>query len=206
VTLSMNPPLIAILRGVSPETVLPIAEAILAAGWRCLEVPLNSPGALESVALLASAYGDDALIGAGTVLSSDQAEAVVSAGGRLIVSPHCDPALIEACVQLGATPLPGVMTPSEACAALGAGACALKLFPAQAIPPAFVRAWRAVLPVETELYPVGGVGPSDFAAYIEAGVTGFGLGGSLYRPGDAPGRVNERAQEALAAWSRARGR
>ena len=120
------------------------------------------------------------------------------------MSPHCDPALIQASIELDAIPLPGALTPSEAFAAIAAGARALKLFPAQATPPAFVRALRAVLPAEIELYPVGGVGPSDFATYLEAGVTGFGLGGSLYRPGDPPERVQERAREALAAWRRAR--
>ena len=176
-------PLIAILRGVKPDEALALGEALLAAGFLALEVPLNSPEPLVSIARLAAAFGERALIGAGTVLHPDQALQVADAGGRLIVMPHSDPAIIRASTSRGLLCVPGVATPSEAFAALDAGAAALKLFPAEGLPPTVVRAWRAVLPKELWLLPVGGITPASMAPYLAAGASGFGLGSALYRPG-----------------------
>ena len=176
-------PLIAILRGVKPDEALALGEALLAAGFRALEVPLNSPEPLVSIARLAATFGERALIGAGTVLHPDQALQVADAGGRRIVMPHSDRAIIRASTSRGLLCVPGVATPSEAFAALGAGAAALKLFPAEGLPPTVVRAWRAVLPKELWLLPVGGITPASMAPYLAAGASGFGLGSALYRAG-----------------------
>ena len=176
-------PLIAILRGVQPDEVLSIGEAVLAAGVSIIEVPLNSPQPLASIERLAHHLGKQALIGAGTVTRPEQAAQVAAAGGRLAVSPHCDPAVIDASLGAGLIALPGFATPSEAFAALRAGAQALKLFPAEANPPSVLRALRAVLPADLPLLPVGGITPERMADYWQAGAAGFGLGSALYRPG-----------------------
>lgn len=175
-------PLVAILRGLQPERCEEVAEALIAAGFRIIEVPLNSPRPFETIALLAERCGDRALIGAGTVLSPDQADAVAAAGGRLVVMPNCDPAVIRAAKAAGCVAVPGVMTPSEAFAALAAGADALKLFPAEALPPNVVKALRAILPPETQVLPVGGITPEVMAGYWAAGASGFGLGSALFHP------------------------
>jgi 2-dehydro-3-deoxyphosphogalactonate aldolase len=182
-------PLIAILRGVKPHEALALGEALLAAGFLALEVPLNSPEPLVSIARLAASFGGRALVGAGTVLHPDQALQVADAGGRLIVMPHGDPAIIRAAASRGLLCVPGVATPTEAFAALDAGAAALKLFPAEGLPPEVVKAWRAVLPKEVWLLPVGGITPARMAPYLTAGASGFGLGSALYRAGMSAAEV-----------------
>jgi 2-dehydro-3-deoxyphosphogalactonate aldolase len=188
-------PLIAILRGVRPAEAIGIGAVLIETGFVAIEVPLNSPEPQESIRLLAEAFGDQALIGAGTVLDPADVDRIADAGGRLIVMPHGDPVVIRAAKQRGLLCVPGVATPTEAFAALAAGADALKLFPAEALPPAVVKAWRAVLPKELWLLPVGGIRPDSMAAYLEAGANGFGLGSALYQPGMTPA--------ALAATARA---
>lgn len=192
-------PLVAILRGIRPDEAEPVGDALADAGWRLLEVPLNSPDPLRSIALLARRF-PDAVVGAGTVRTADQVRQVHDAGGRLIVSPHFDARVVEAAARLGMVALPGVMTPSEAFAALDAGATGLKLFPAEMIPPAAVKAMRAVLPPEVLLLPVGGIAPATMAGYRAAGANGFGIGSAVYKPGmDAPA-VATAARAFTDAW------
>lgn len=193
-------PLIAILRGVRHDKAVAIGGALVEAGFRILEVPLNSPQPLASIASLDAAFGDRAVIGAGTVMTAQQVAEIDAAGGSLIVMPHGDPAVIEAAVGADLACMPGVATPTEAFAALAAGASALKLFPAEGLPPAVLKAWRAVLPAETGLFPVGGIAPDSMAAYRVAGATGFGIGSALYKPGLNAHEVGERAQAFVAAW------
>ena len=176
-------PLVAILRGVTSDTVLDIAQVLFDAGFRCIEIPLNSPHPLRSIRLLADRFGEQILLGAGTVLDAGAIGEVAAAGGRLIVMPHTDPALIRRAVAAELCCVPGVATPSEAFAALSAGAHALKMFPAEAMPPGVVKAWCAVLPGGVRLLPVGGIGAADMSGYLAAGAGGFGLGSALYRPG-----------------------
>jgi 2-dehydro-3-deoxyphosphogalactonate aldolase len=192
-------PLIAILRGITPAEALGVGSAIVAAGWTIIEVPLNSPHALDSIAILAHEF-PQALVGAGTVLTTAQIHDVQAAGGQLIVSPNADDTVISAASQLGLVCLPGVATPTEAFAALRAGATGLKLFPAEMLPPAVVKAWRAVIPESVALLPVGGISVSNIGAYCAAGASGFGIGGSLYRPGDSAEKVGAVAAELTAAW------
>ena len=192
-------PLVAIIRGVTPGEAEGIGRALVEAGIRIIEVPLNSPEPLESIRRLVAAFGDGALIGAGTVLDVRQVAEVAEAGGRIIVSPGTDAAVIEASVQAGLVSSPGYFTPSEAFVALKAGAHALKLFPAEAAPPAVVKAQRAVLPKEVPLIVVGGVTPEKMAAYREAGADGFGLGGGLYRPGQSSAETAAKARAYVAA-------
>ena len=187
-------PLIAILRGIRPEEAVAIGTALVEAGFVAIEVPLNSPAPLVSIERLAAACGERALIGAGTVLEPAQVAEIAAAGGRLIVMPHGDPAVIATAKAAGLLCMPGVATPTEAFAALRAGADALKLFPAEALPPAVVKAWRAVLPATVWLLPVGGIAPETMAPYLAAGANGFGLGSALYRAGMAAGEVGERAR------------
>ena len=179
-------PLVAILRGVRPDEVVAIAESLFAAGLRLVEVPLNSPRPLESIAALRQMEGR-MVWGAGTVLTSDQVEAVADAGGRMIVSPNTNPAVISRTVELGLESLPGFATATEAFAALAAGARRLKLFPAASYGPDHLKALKAVLPLEADVIPVGGVGPDQMAAWTAAGARGFGLGSDLYRPGMSAG-------------------
>lgn len=175
-------PLIAILRGLTPAEAPTVGRILFEAGFRMLEVPLNRPGAIDAIHALLRIAPDDALIGAGTVLTVQEVEAVKEAGGRLIVSPHCPPDVIARAASHGMITLPGATTPTEAFQALAAGAHGLKLFPAEMIPPAAVTAIRSILPVDTPLFPVGGIQPHNMAAYVAAGATGFGIGGALYRP------------------------
>ncbi len=191
--------LIAILRGVRPDEAVAVTGAIIDAGVTRIEVPLNSPDPLRSIALMAEAHGDRAEIGAGTVLTGREAWAVAAAGGRFVVSPNCDPEVIRVTKAAGLGSWPGVFTPTECFAALAAGADALKIFPAELMGPAGLRALRAVLPPETPVYAVGGAGPASFADWIAAGATGFGLGSFLYRPGTTPEQAAARATEAVAA-------
>lgn len=195
--------LIAILRGVRPDEVEAIGAALVEAGIERIEVPLNSPEPLESVRRLARAFGGRAEIGAGTVMTPAEVEAVAAADGRLIVSPDADPAVIRATKAAGLRSAPGALTPGECFAALKAGADALKIFPAFLMGIEGLKALRAVLPAGTRVYMVGGVGPAGFADWIAAGADGFGLGSSLYRPGDGAAAVAERAREAVAAFDRA---
>jgi len=175
-------PLVAILRGLQPTRAIEIGEMLVETGFRVIEVPLNSPEPLQSIESLADHLGDRAIIGAGTVLQPTDISDVASAGGRLIVMPHADPALIRQVDHLGLFCVPGVATPTEAFAALKAGADALKMFPAEAMPPAVVKAWRAVIRPPVRLLPVGGITPHSMAAYFDAGASGFGLGSALFKP------------------------
>lgn len=193
-------PLVAILRGITPAEALAVGEVLVGAGWALLEVPLNSPQPLQSIASLARAF-PQALVGAGTVRTADEVRQVHAAGGRLIVSPHFDRAVIEAAVQLGLACLPGVATPTEASAALAAGANGLKLFPAEMIPPAAVKAMRAVLPPDALLLPVGGITAANMAAYRACGASGFGIGSALYQPGKEVGAVAASARQFADAWT-----
>jgi 2-dehydro-3-deoxyphosphogalactonate aldolase len=194
-------PLIAILRGVRPDEAVAIGEALVDAGFRAIEVPLNSPDPLESIAALATALGGRALIGAGTVLDPAGVPRIAEAGGRLIVTPHADLAIVRAAKAERLLSLPGVATPTEAFGALATGADALKMFPAEALPPAVVKAWRAVLPKHAWLLPVGGITPERMVPYLAAGADGFGLGSALYQPGLAPAEVAARAQAFAAAYA-----
>jgi 2-dehydro-3-deoxyphosphogalactonate aldolase len=193
-------PLIAILRGLSPEESVAMGTAIADAGFRILEVPLNSPRPLESIRLLADALGDRCLIGAGTVLSVDAVAEVADAGGKVIVMPHADTKVIAAAKSAGLFCVPGVSTPTEAFAALHAGADALKAFPAELITPSVLRAWRAIIPPDIALLPVGGIDPSGMAVYRKAGASGFGIGSALYAPGRGVEAVAEAARAFARAW------
>jgi len=184
-------PLIAVLRGISPEEVAGVGDALVDAGFRILEVPLNSPRPFESIRLLADRHGDRCLIGAGTVVRVDQVAQVRAAAGRIVVMPHGDTAIIREAKAQGLVCVPGVATPTEAFAALDAGADGLKMFPAEGMPPAVLRAWRAVLPKDTLVFAVGGMKPDNLDGYWAAGADGFGTGSNLYRPGTAVGVVRE---------------
>lgn len=192
--------LIAILRGVTPAEVVGIGRALVDAGFPAIEVPLNSPEPFESVRLLAEAFGDECEIGAGTVLTTEDVGRAREAGARMIVAPNTDPAVISAAVAAGMTPYPGVATPTEAFAAVAAGARHLKLFPADAVGIGGMKAWRAVLPREIGLLPVGGVDETNLADWAAAGAAGAGLGSCLYRPGDGAGAVGARAREFSRIW------
>ena len=193
-------PLVAILRGIKPEEAEPIGGALVEAGFRLIEVPLNSPEPFRSIEILARRFGDAALIGAGTVMSPDAARKTVEAGGRLIVMPHSDAAVIRAAKAAGAWCLPGVATPTEGFAALAAGAGGLKLFPGEALPPVVVKAWKAVFPPKVPLLPVGGITPERMAEYVAAGAAGFGIGSALYKPGVTAGDIAARAAGFTRAW------
>ncbi len=196
-------PLLAILRGVTPNEVVAVGEALFDAGFSLIEVPLNSPDPLESIALLARAFTGRAVIGAGTVLRAADVAAVHAAGGRMIVSPNTDIEVIAATRKGGLVSLPGIATPSEAFAALAAGATALKLFPAEGANPAVLKALRAVLPAGTRVLPVGGIAADNIAPWLKAGAAGFGIGSALYSPGVAPGQIAVRARTFIAAWTEA---
>lgn len=195
-------PLVAILRGLRPDEAVDVGDALVGAGFRILEVPLNSPSPLESIRRLAERFGDDRLVGAGTVLDPALVRGIADAGGRLVVMPHADVAVIRAAKQAGLYCVPGVATPSEAFAALAAGADALKLFPAEQASPAALKAWRAVLPVGTAVLPVGGIAPDSMGPWLAAGAAGFGIGSSLFAPGRTADDVGLRAQAFAQAWQR----
>ena len=187
-------PLIAIIRGVKPNEAEAIGEALLSAGIRIIEVPLNSPDPLASIERLAKRFGDEALIGAGTVLDAEDVKRVARAGGRIIVSPSTDVAVIKQSWDEGLVSAPGFFTPSEAFAALHAGAHALKLFPAEAASPTVVKAIKAVLPTETPLIVVGGVKPETMRGWMDAGANGFGLGSGVYKAGQSAAEVATQAR------------
>lgn len=195
-------PLVAIVRGIMPGEAEAVGAALIDAGIRIIEVPLNSPDPLESIALLSKRFGDDATVGAGTVLDPADVARVADAGGRIIVSPDANVEVIAATVAAGLVSAPGYFTPTEGFAALRAGAHALKLFPAEAASPAVLKAQRAVLPRNVPVLVVGGVTPETMAGYLAAGADGFGLGSGLYSPGRSAADVGERARAYVAALGR----
>jgi 2-dehydro-3-deoxyphosphogalactonate aldolase len=197
-------PLVAILRGLTPAEAPAVGAALFAAGFRMLEVPLNRPGAIECIALLARQAPAHALVGGGTMLTLDDVRAVHGAGGRLMVAPNCDIEVIRLAASLGMFCAPGVATPTEAFNAIGAGAHALKIFPAEMVGPSGLKAMKAVLPPEMPLWPVGGIKPETMASWLAAGATGFGIGGALFTPGLSAAEVGTRAHAYVEAWRAAR--
>jgi 2-dehydro-3-deoxyphosphogalactonate aldolase len=191
--------LIAILRGVRPDEVEAVGAALQAAGIAIIEVPLNSPKPIESIRRLAGRFGERLLIGAGTVMTPEQVFDIADAGGRLIVTPHAAAEVVRAAKARGMLACPGMFTPTEAFAMLAAGADALKLFPAEAASPAVLRSMRAVLPAGTEVLPVGGIDAGNMKPWLDAGAAGFGIGSSIYRPGDSAEVVAAKAARLLAA-------
>jgi len=191
-------PLVAIIRGVTPADAEVVGDAIYEAGMRIIEVPLNSPEPLKSIELLADKFGDRMLVGAGTVLNAHQVADVKSAGGRIIVSPNANLAVVSATAAAGLVASPGYFTPTEAFAAIDAGATALKLFPAEAASPAVLKAQLAVIPKDIPVMVVGGVKPDNMRPWLDAGAAGFGLGGGLYQPGQSAGETLEKARAYVA--------
>ena len=195
-------PLVAILRGVTPDEILPIGRALVDAGFVMIEIPLNSPRPIESIALLREELGADILVGAGTVTKERQVREIAEAGGGLIVMPHSDPVVIRAAKTAGLICTPGIATPNEGFAALANGADALKLFPAELLTPAVLKAMRSVFPTTAKFLPVGGITPDSMGEYVAAGAAGFGLGSALYRRGDGVERVAANAHAFVDAWRR----
>jgi 2-dehydro-3-deoxyphosphogalactonate aldolase len=197
--------IIAILRGITLDEVAAVGDALYAAGIRIVEVPLNSPEPFRSIAALAARFQDRMIVGAGTVLDTESVDRVKSAGGQISVSPDCNPQVIARAVERNLVPLPGVFTPTEAFAAVRAGARHLKLFPAEAASPRTVKAWKAVLPRDVSVYAVGGVTPANMKDWADAGCTGFGIGSNIYKPGMSPDDVGKAAREFVAAWNSLKG-
>ena len=193
-------PIVAILRGVAPDEVLAIGEALVGAGIRLIEVPFNSPDPTTSIRMLQDRLGDRAAIGGGTVLDVAAVEALAATGGTIMVTPNTNPAVIARGVELGLEPMPGFVTPSEAFQAIAAGARRLKLFPAVALGPAYLKAVREVLPKHVRVWAVGGTGADNLSEWLAAGVEGIGVGGALYMCGDSAAVVGERARALVAAW------
>ncbi|MBX3618596.1 MAG: 2-dehydro-3-deoxy-6-phosphogalactonate aldolase [Rhizobacter sp.] len=199
-----QPPLVAILRGLTPAEAQPLARALFGEGWAIVEVPLNRPGALDCIAAIAAMAPPQALVGGGTMLTVADVNDVHAAGGRLMVAPNCEPAVIRRAAELGMLAAPGIATPTEAFTALNAGAHALKLFPAEMVGHAGLKALGSVLPAGTPLWPVGSITPASLAAWVQAGATGFGIGGALYQPGVSAAQLVQRAGQFLDAWRSAR--
>lgn len=197
--------LIAILRGLRPEESVAIGEVLYSAGFRIIEVPLNSPQPYDSIRLLRNSLPPDCVVGAGTVLTEEQVELVKAAGGQLIVMPHSDAKVLRAAKQAGLYLAPGVVTPTEAFAALAEGADVLKLFPAELMNPGVVKALLAVLPKGTALVPVGGISPDNMKPFLDAGVVGFGLGSGLFKPGMTVEQVAQNAKDYVEAWGQLTG-
>ncbi len=193
-------PLVAILRGITPDESVEIGRHLYDAGFRLIEVPLNSPEPFKSIAAIRRVLPQDALVGAGTVLTVDQVRELKDSGGELTVMPHADTTVIRAAKAAGMACTPGVATPTEAFAALAAGADALKIFPAELVTPAILKAIRVVLPKGTRLLPVGGITPDNMQPYVDAGATGFGLGSALYKPGMTADEVAAIAHRFVASW------
>jgi 2-dehydro-3-deoxyphosphogalactonate aldolase len=193
-------PLIAILRGLKPENAEAVGHALVQAGFRIIEVPLNSPEPFRSIEILAKTMPKNVLVGAGTVLDPEQVNGIRDVGGRLIVMPHADLDVIRRAKEMDLICTPGVATPTEAFAALRAGADAIKIFPAEAVPPAVVKAWRAVLPKDAIVVPVGGIKPDSMRPYIDAGANGFGLGSALFTPAMSVEEIGRNARSFAAAW------
>lgn len=200
-TLVAHLPLIAILRGVRTEAAVDVASALIEAGFGIIEVPLNSPNPFDTIEVLAAKFGDRAMIGAGTVMTADQVRDIAERGGELIVMPHSDRAVVLSAKQNGLTCVPGIATATEAFAALEAGADGLKLFPAEALPPALVKAWRAVMPREILLFPVGGIRPDNMAPYLAAGASGFGLGSALFKADMPLDEIERNARAFVSAYA-----
>ncbi|MEE2946448.1 MAG: 2-dehydro-3-deoxy-6-phosphogalactonate aldolase [Pseudomonadota bacterium] len=201
----MSREIIAILRGVKPSEVLGICDQIIEAGIDRIEVPLNSPDPFESIGAIAKAFGSNALIGAGTVLTTDDVQRLKDVGGELVVSPDCNIAVIEKSKALGMQSWPGVMTPTECFAALRAGADGLKIFPGDMVGPKGLKAMKAVLPADVPVYAVGGAGPNNFAEWANAGAAGFGIGSAIYKPGLSAADVRAKADAIVAAYDSAMG-
>lgn len=193
--------IVAILRGVTPAEVLAVGHALRAGGIRIIEVPLNSPQPFDSLGRLAREFGDELLIGAGTVLAAADVDRVADAGGRLVLAPNFDAAVVARAKARGLLAMPGVATPSEGFQALAAGADALKLFPAEMLGPPVVKAWRAVFPKATPMFPVGGIGEHNLAVFKAAGASGVGTGSSLYAPGTAAAELTPRARALVERWT-----
>jgi 2-dehydro-3-deoxyphosphogalactonate aldolase len=193
-------PLVAILRGLTPADAMPVAAALQRAGIVCLEVPLNSPQPLDSIAAIRAVFGDGLMVGAGTVLTADEVAEAAAAGAQFIVSPNTEKEVIKATKALNLASVPGFFTPTEALVAAQAGADALKLFPAEGAQPAHLKAMKAVLPRTLPVLAVGGVSDSNMADWMAAGAAGFGIGGALYRPGDPPTAVEANARALVAAF------
>lgn len=198
-------PLVAILRGLEPERAVAVGEVLVEAGFDIIEVPLNSPEPLTSIAALVEAMGDCALIGAGTVLTEAQVDDLAAIGAQLVVSPNCNPAVIRRTAAHGMVSMPGVVTPTEMFAALEAGATALKIFPAEMVSPAIIKAVRAVLPPQVPVLAVGGINAGNMGAFLAAGAAGFGIGGSLFKPGKPLAEIDADAGAIVAAFRAAQG-
>lgn len=198
-------PLVAILRGLQPDEAVEVGEAIVAVGFRCVEVPLNSPEPLDSIRRLRDALEGRAVVGAGTVLTTDAVRSVAAAGSQVVISPNTDPEVIRATKAAGLLSMPGFFTPSEAFLALGAGADVLKLFPSEVAGPAGLKALRPVLPPRTRVYAVGGVGPDSVRTWIEAGASGFGLGSAVFKPGRSAEDTGKAAAAFVTAWEQRNG-
>ena len=196
--------IIAILRGVTPDEVVSVTQSLFDAGIRIVEVPLNSPDPFASIAKISNAFAGKMVMGAGTVLSVQDVNLLKDHGGQISVSPDCNPEVIARAVAQGMEPLPGVFTPTEAFAAIRAGATHLKLFPAEAASPATIKAWKAVLPKNVKVHAVGGVTPENMSAWLAAGTAGFGIGSALYKPGSSLAKIAESAHSLVSAFHRAR--
>jgi 2-dehydro-3-deoxyphosphogalactonate aldolase len=197
--------IVAILRGVTPDEVVAVSQTLYDSGIRVVEVPLNSPEPFTSIEKLSKAFADKMVVGAGTVLTVQDVNLLKAHGGQISVSPDCNEATISRAVELGLVPLPGVFTPTEAFAAIRAGASHLKLFPAEVASPATIKAWKAVLPRHVKIYAVGGVTPDNMGDWLAGGASGFGIGSSIFKPGMSMAKISESAHSLVSAWKRVKG-